>query len=203
MRPSLRAVPLALLATFVAACGKSPTEGGDQLTQQESLALYAEVSLAISQALANVSYSAPPAGGPSATSTPFGGSMSYSGACSAGGSVSVSGSYDGSYDTDVSNYAYNYTMTMDFAACQSNAQSGEFSIGGDPNLVVTGSFSWTGTTYHYTYSEQGGVSFQTSDGRSGSCQINYSATADYNGTTASVNLNGNICGTDISVASTG
>ena len=203
MRASSRALPLTLLATLVVACGKSPTDAGDQLTQQESLAIYAEVSLAIAQALSSVSYSAPPQGGPSATSVPFSGSLSYSGPCTAGGNVSVAGSYDGSYDNAVTNYTYNYDMTMTFGSCKSSGAGGVFTITGDPDLTVTGGFTWTTGTYHYTYSERGGVSFSTSDGRSGSCGISYDATADYSGSATSVILTGNICGVDISVASTG
>jgi hypothetical protein len=202
MRPSLRAVPVALLAASIAACGDSPTETEDLLTQQESLAVYSQVSVAIAQALANVSYSAPSAGGPSAAPVPFSGSMSYSGSCTAAGNVIVTGSYEGSYDSEATSYTYDYDMTMDFSGCRSSGEGGEITIDGDPNLVVTGSYDWTGTTYHYTYEQHGGISFVTGDGRSGSCGIDYTATIDWDGTTSSVTIVGSFCGVDMSVAST-
>lgn len=204
MRRSLRVLSLCLVTIPLASCGRSPTDaGGDRLTQQESLALYSELSLAVSQALTSVSSTQSPAQAPSATSTTFSGSIDSTVPCTAGGTGTVTGSYNGSYDAQVTTYSYSYDLTMDFNSCQSSGQGTQFTITGDPNLTISGDFNWTGTTYDYTYTEQGGIAFTTSDGRSGSCQINYSSTATYDGTKLSVNLQGSICGTDISVASTG
>jgi len=202
MRCSAKVVVLSLFAMPLASCGKSPTDAGsDQLTQQESLALYSEISVAISQALANVSYSGSPARAPSAAPTAFSGSINSNTACTAGGTSTVTGSYNGTYDAQVTDYTYSYDMTMDFNSCQSSGQASQFTINGDPNLTIKGDFHWTGTTYDYTYTEQGGVAFTTSDGRSGSCQINYNSTVTFDGTKSTINLTGSVCGTDISVAS--
>jgi hypothetical protein len=204
MRRSAQVVLLCLLSLPLASCGKSPTDaGGDQLTQQESLALYSEISLALSQALANVSNSGSPARAPAAAPTTFSGSINSSTACSAGGTAAVIGSYNGSYDTQGTDYTYSYDMTMAFNSCQTSGQASQVTITGDPSLTITGDFHWTGTTYDYTYTEQGGIAFTTSDGRSGSCQISYSSTVTYDGTKSSVSLTGSVCGTDISAAGSG
>lgn len=201
MRASLRVVALSLFAVVATSCGKSPTKVSDQLTQQESLAVYSELSVAIGQALANISYSPSGAPGPAATSVAFSGPITATATCSVGGTVDVSGSYDGTYNTDSTTYTYNYSMTITPSSCEGASQTTQFTINGDPSLTISGNFHWTGTAYSYTYTEQGGIAFTTSDGRSGSCQISYTSTVSYDGTTSTVNVTGSVCGTDISVAS--
>ena len=203
MRTLPKAVCLIVFAMLVSSCGKSPTQVSDQLSQQEALALYSEISVAISQALANVSFSGAAARSPSAITQAYSGSMKSTAPCNAGGAIDVTGTYNGSIDTDAGTYSYDYQMTMVPNACKASGGASQFTIGGDPNLTISGAYHFDGTTYDYTYNQQGGVSFTTSDGRSGSCQISYTTTVAYDGVKSTAEVKGSICGIDMSVASSG
>jgi hypothetical protein len=206
MRSRSRSVLLlAALATVQAGCGgKGSTENTDtKLTAQESSAVYTAISLAVAQAFSHVSYGAPP-NGPSPASSTFSGPVNASGTCSAGGTSSVTGNYSGNLNSGTGGtytYEYNYTFTLSFNGCKVQSGTETISLEGNPNLTVTGnyngSYNGSATTFHYEYDQNGGIQFDINDGRSGTCTIDYTVTADYNGTKTSGSASGSICGTNI------
>jgi hypothetical protein len=199
---------LAALATLQAGCGgEGSTENSNaRMTAQESAAVYGAISLAVAQAFSNVTYGTPPAHAPSTTSSTFSGPVNASGACSAGGTTSITGLYSGNLNAGTGgsySYNFNYTFTLAFNNCKFPSGTETITLQGNPNLILTGNFNGisnrTSQSYHYEYDQNGGVRFGISDGRSGNCSIDYTVTADYNGTATTGSASGTICGITISI----
>ena len=70
-------------------------------------------------------------------------------------------------------------------------------VNGDPNLTSTAHVETQNglPVGVHTATTKGGFTWSTSDGRTGSCKVDYSATADY--TNNKANVNGNFCGSTI------
>jgi len=194
MRKAARFFALAAgLALFVTACGSdgpTGTNSGDPLTTQEALDVYAQLNLAVSQALGGAVPG--PAASPGEAMDPI---PNVSADCPYGGSVSVSG------DVDAGNFGQNggsisFTFTENISGCKVMSGGYTFTVNGDPNIAINGDIdvSIDGQAYDIsgTYDLDGGFSYTSDDGRSGSCAMDVSV--NY----GTFSVSGSICGQSLS-----
>ena len=133
--------------------------------------------------------------GPQASAPPidFDVSQSETVSCDGGGTVTVQVDVDGTIDSDTGEGNFSFDVTSDPNNCVVDTDDLSFTINGDPNIRLTGDFEFgaQGTPVGtQTLEYVGGFSWESSDGRSGSCpvdvQINFSQT--------SVSTSGQVCG---------
>lgn len=98
--------------------------------------------------------------------------------CNSGGSVTVAGTDNVTSSTD------NFDLTTSFNACKTP----HFTVGG--SLEFKGNSTSNGSTFSFSLSVNGSLTVNTSDGRSGSCPISFTASGDQNSATVS----GTVCG---------
>ncbi len=108
------------------------------------------------------------------------GNISGSGPCPAGGTASVSGNAGGTAPT----------MTFDVTATFSGCKTTNFTVGG--SFRETGSINTS--TFAGSVTVTGSLSVSTTDGRSGSCGMNFTVTF----TSMSATATGTICGRNAS-----
>ena len=115
--------------------------------------------------------------------------LSYTGPCTDGGTISVSGDVSGTLDNS-GDGSFTTQITITPANC---AVSGT-TFNGDPNITVGGQIGFTADniTYPLTFTEGGGISYGPNP--SGSCQVNvtYSINAQLTCT-----VTGTVCGQSV------
>jgi hypothetical protein len=182
------------LAVFVTACGgddvPTGTNSGDPLTTQEALDVYAQLNAAVSTALGGAVPG--PAASPGAAMDPI---TPVSADCPYGGSVRVTGDVDAS-SFGQSGGNISFTLIENINGCGVMSGGYEFTVDGDPSIAISGDIdvSIDGQNFDIsgTYDLDGGFSYTSDDGRSGSCAMNVSV--NY-GTFA---VSGSICGQSLS-----
>jgi hypothetical protein len=195
MRKAVRLFALTAGLAFVAtACGDDDptgtgTNSGDPLTTQEALDVYAQLNLAVSQALGGAVPG--PAATPGAAMDPI---PTVSADCPYGGSVTVSGDVDAS-DFGQNGGSLSFTFTESISGCKVMSGGNTFTVDGDPNISISGDIDVTLSNQNYslsgTYDLDGGFSYTSDDGRSGSCAMDVSV--DY----GTFSVSGSICGQSI------
>jgi len=182
---------LALSATLmfaIAACSGDSVgvTSGDPLDQQEVLAIFTELNEAVSNAMGGAP--SPPAS-PGAVMDPL---PTVTGDCSAGGTVTVSGSADGNINQSTMTGTITFDLTESINDCALVHDATAFTLNGNPNIKINGdldigeNFSITGT-----YEMKGGFLYDADDGRSGTCGIDVSVNF------TSLSVGGSICGQNV------
>lgn len=180
---------LAVAAISLAGCGSSTEPAAITMSQADVELLFSELDSAFA---GTVSFTrmAPttPGGRPSFIRVPPAASsltlrpslttISQTNNCNNGGSVAVSGTDNVTSSTD------NFDITTSFNGCKTP----HFTVGG--SLEFKGSATDNGSTFSLSLTVNGTLDVNTSDGRSGSCPINFTVSGDQNSVTAS----GTICG---------
>jgi hypothetical protein len=179
-------VPAAALALglFASACKKDSTSPTIALTQTEVSELFAELSAALDSA--NINFSRVGRGpmfsvfpGPSFSAMP---SVSVTANCPAGGNVSVMGSASSTTTSET------FDITEAFNSCKTT----HFTVGG--SIRATGSFTYTQTSISGNEAVKGSLSVNATDGRSGSCPIDFSVTFVGTSGSPTITTSGTICG---------
>jgi len=207
------AVVAAILAILCSGCGSSssPSSTAGPLDAAQAQAVSQQVVQALTTALGDALGVTLPSGRPAhpsmatvvADSHPYASSgctttstgescnlpLSYSGSCSAGGTISVSGDISGTLDsTDSGNIGAQITVTP------SNCAVSGTTFNGDPDITINGQigFSDANIVYPVTLTEGGGISYGPDP--SGTCSLNvtYSISSSLTCT-----VTGTICGQSV------
>lgn len=115
--------------------------------------------------------------------------VSYSGACSGGGTISVNGDISGNLNSsDTGSIAAQ--ITIDPSGCVVSGTT----FSGDPDIMVMGQVAFTdaNVTFPLTFSETGGISYGPNP--SGSCQLNVTYTIN---SLSSCTVTGTVCGQSV------
>lgn len=183
----------------LAACG-----GGDATAPAAATNLRADeaAQLAVELGMALSSATAAPATGTSAggvaasvAAVPFSHSVSMTVPCPRGGSTKLTGSATGDYDATAQKLVMDVTATQEPQECGVLVKQVTFTTSGAPNLASSAHMEFTAGTQagKFTSSTKGGFSWKASDGRSGSCTVDYTSSADF--TAKTVKVTGSFCGT--------
>jgi hypothetical protein len=206
MRRSFRISPVvAALALAAAACGDGPTQTtGDPLAEAEVQELAAEIfadlggfftgnfaarETAILPAGLSLSSMAP---------VPVSLTIDESGPCGGDGTASVNGSIEGTVDDETGAGNLELDITQSFSNCVIAGSAHTYTISGEPNIRLTGTFESDGeSSLSMSFTLEGGFAFSVEDGRAGTCGIDVTAEMTVNGTTLSSTANGTICGVTV------
>lgn len=116
------------------------------------------------------------------------------GPCPAGGTVTMSGSTKGTIDSDTHSgtIEVNHVLAMDDCAFTRDAVT--ITVNTDPDLTMTGTVNIeSGHRASGSFTKTGTFLWTTSDGRSGSCEVNLTITWNADG---SHSISGTMCGRD-------
>jgi len=191
---------LSMLA-MVSACSADVLGSKGSLTADESAELAMQISSTI-QSSAGTSAAAsmtrrPSTPGLNFASVPVSLNLDTTVPCPLGGQTHLTLSVSGTVDQTAQTAALDLTGTNAPQDCGYHAKHVKVSVTGTPNLTQTAHVSVDHgvPTGVQSFSSNGSFDWSTDDGRSGSCSLNYTATADYGNST--VTVNGTVCGTTI------
>lgn len=183
---AFRVLPTTILVLGLSvACSKDATGPTINLSQAEVTQLLGEVSAAISTV--NMGFTvARNTGGPAIplVPDPFRSPATNIGAtvdCAGGGTVSAAGSVSGTA-------TINFDVTFAFNACKTT----NYTVGG--SLRFFGSASTTPTTVALTETMRGTLTVRATDGRSGSCAVDFTMSVNGPPTGPTVTASGTVCG---------
>jgi len=184
------------LALTVAACGDSITgtdAGVDELTNAE-VAAFVDVFFgafdAVELDIDEQEAEAAPAQAPES----FSFSAEVTVPCESG-SLDVTGSVDVTFDEVTEHEDGRFEVSINPMGCLVGEGANTFTVDGDPRVDIVVDFTVDGDGEHIEGTMSGGFSFESSDGRSGSCAIDVSF--DFVGDGVSVGVttvSGTICG---------
>lgn len=214
-RPRLLAVAAAALVILSPGCGSgnsSSSSNSNTLTAAQAQALSQQVVQAVTAALEGAfGVTQPPAiqarpslsrviGGvhadqssgctPTSTGPSCNFPLSYSGPCSAGGTISVSGDIEGTLNSSESG-----SISTQVTITPTNCVASNLTFNGDPNISIAGQigFSNAEPTFPISLTENGGVSYGPNP--AGSCQVNVTYTIS---SLSSCTVTGTVCGQSVS-----
>lgn len=190
------------IAVATAACG-DPVSSGDPLTEGEMTAISGMLA---SSGVDGVeggldSGSASPVGLSLSTVTAdptvsadlieFSQSVSYTGTCAGGGSVTVQGNVSGAYDSDTESGSFSVDVDARLSACQALHEGVTFTVDADVELEGTLEFESGLLVGDNVFTYQGHFEWTSDDGRAGSCKIDLTLTLSPEGATS---VSGSVCG---------
>jgi hypothetical protein len=116
--------------------------------------------------------------------------LSYTGPCSGGGTISLSGDIDGTL-----NNSGDGSITAQIAVTPANCSVSGTTIEGDPDITLNGqiNFASGGPAYPITFMEGGGISYGPNP--SGSCKVNVTYSIN---SLSSCSVTGTVCGQPVS-----
>lgn len=203
-----RSFRIPALATAVAlaagACGDGPTEtSGDPLSEAEvqevAAEIFAELSGIFSGDFSPRQSALLPAGlNLSVTaSVPIHVTIDESGPCGGDGTASVSGSIDGQVDDASGEGNLEFDITQGFNDCVIEGELHSYTVSGQPNIHLTGSFEAAEQSLSGSFTLVGGFAFTVDDGRSGTCGVDVTATVNISGDSFSSTAQGTVCGVTV------
>jgi hypothetical protein len=187
------AVSLLVLPLLFAACDDSAgPSSGDRLTRAEALLIAGEVSGSVSTT------SALPAGnavdGVASVPITFSREHESSHPCPRGGTVQLSWRVDGSLDVETGSFELDVDGTHKASGCAYLHEGVTLTITGNPDLDFGAHVAVRNgqPSEPFTANVDGAFSWTASDGRSGTCTIEYEEVTDFAARKRTVE--GNICG---------
>lgn len=202
-----RALTVALLTTSMlvfSACGGDDPTGttGDALTAAEAQYLVSAFfgSLQLIQIPLLETGPAAVAGGPART--PYGevydDQIDATDTCLGGGQTTVDGIITGDVDQAAGTADITATATVDFVNCVVPGETVTFTVNGDPDVGIVGDIVITDQAITIDIDASGGVAFETSDGRSGTCGMDITISANASQAGLEQTLTGSACGQNAS-----
>lgn len=206
MRRRTLALASLIAATFtLTSCGSDSTgNSGDALTADEASALASEF-LGLLQGIDIPLFEALPSPAASPAAVPYGDLydpvIDVNEACDGGGNATIGGTISGDVDSQTYAADINVTATAGFASCGVVSQSSTITVSGNPDVQISGHvvFDPDQESASIDLGGKGSVTYETNDGRSGTCAVDLSANASLtsvSGLTQSVT--GTMCGADAS-----
>ena len=177
------------LALTVVACGDDPTgvDSGSELTSTEVAAVLAALGAAFETA--SGAAQAAPAQVPESVNE----TINESVPCESG-SIAVIGSITGSADVETFVSDLTTTVSWDPNACVVGDGTNTFTVDGAPAVEAVLHLTSTPVALTVTGTETGGFSFTSSDGRSGSCDLDVTFSIATTPTGVERIVTGTICG---------
>ncbi len=182
------------LALVAGACSDLLTTG-DPLTDEEAAAVSQQITSDGSQAFNDAWNQPTPAPAAAAAAEPidFRREVTRSRECPLAGSVTVTGVASGTVDRETQSGTLNLEMTTVITNCQFAHGDVTFTVYTDPSIVRTGSFSYENghPSREATFTIRGVIAWESSDGRSGRCEIEGSVTRSAEGVSV---VRNKVCG---------
>jgi len=200
-RSSRLPTAFAALALLTAACGDGPTAtSGDQLTEAEVMEIAQELFNGVGDMVGGV--------GPQRSAilpaglhlsimapVPINITVDESGPCGGDGTASVSGSVEGTIDDETGAGNIDFEVTQSATNCVIVGATHSYTVSGEPNIHLTGSFESDGNdTFSGEFNLVGGLTFEVDDGRAGTCGVDVTVTISATGTSFSGTASGTMCG---------
>ena len=191
---------LSLLA-LVSACSADVLGSKGSLSADESAALAMQISSTIQSSAGSTAAASmtrvPSMPGLSLASSPVSLNLDTTVPCPLGGQTHLTLTVSGSVDQQAQTAALDLSGTNAPQDCGYHVKQATVHVTGTPSLTQTAhvSVDHGAPTGVQSFSSHGSFDWSTSDGRSGSCSLDYTATADYS--TSTVTVNGTVCGTTI------
>lgn len=114
--------------------------------------------------------------------------------CPAGGTVTASGDTKGTMNMDTRTGSIEINHTLSMAACAQTRDSVTITVNTNPDITMKGTVNIaSGHRASSTFTAQGTFMWETSDGRSGSCQVDLTVAWNADGTHS---ITGTVCGRD-------
>ena len=114
--------------------------------------------------------------------------------CRAGGTLTTSGSNKGTINLDTRTGTIEVTHTLSMVNCAQTHDTVTITVNTNPDITMNGTVNIEGGRRSSgSFTKQGTFLWQTSDGRSGSCQVNLTITWNADGTHT---MTGTVCGRD-------
>ncbi|MGA9528399.1 MAG: hypothetical protein WBS24_09805 [Terriglobales bacterium] len=200
-------IAVALLALVCTGCGSSHTSSSNNMSQAQAQAVSQELVQAVEQALNNafsgsawakspthsplaeaLSSIRPEDSSPCTIGSSIDCTINSSASCPQGGTVSVSGSIDGTLNNGSGSIDTTLTVTPNKCALDSVV------INGDPDVAFTSDFNFTNDALDFpiTATTNGGISYGPNP--SGSCTMNVTITIN---SATSCSVTGSVCGQSV------
>ena len=198
-RMHVRFAAIALMVA-AAACDDSPTNVGD-LSQAEAEALAEVVGAQVINGALGASQQGTAAAGPAAVTVNYEESVSFTGACELGGTVSMDADLQGQMDDETGEGTLSFTLIQIHDGCVGESEDGTvFTLYGAPSVTAQLDMEVGGEMFAIDGSYDGAVDWTTGDDREGTCTIDVMFSMDMNGATQSgaVSMQGSVCGIDFS-----
>ncbi len=180
--PRIRLAAVAVAAFALAACGKDATSpASTQLKPDEAQAL------ALSMAASGDAYSGAVAAPDVVTLSTSGGTtigpitFTQSHPCPKGGTVTPDVTITGSMDLTARSLSLEVKGTETPKDCAYPVKAVTVTVNGNPNLAIDAKLAIVAgvPSGAQTFTEKGGFSWKTSDGRSGTCTVDLTSSADF------------------------
>jgi hypothetical protein len=110
------------------------------------------------------------------------------------GTATMGGTIAGDVDQEAGTADITVSATADFAGCQLIGDAVTLTLDGNPDIDFSGSIAITDVSVLLGIEVDGNVSFETDDGRSGTCDVTLSLSAGATALGVSEQLTGTICG---------
>lgn len=192
LRTTLVTAGLALVA---AGCGgdNNPVgvNSGDPLTPYEMQLVFNQLTAVFENLGA-----APASPGPAAATQSFNESINQPAPCDSGGSITANGSVNGTVDDVTGELDMTLHMRMTPNGCVVETETASITLDGAPYIQMDMDFYLSDTTIDMSGTQKGGISFTSTDGRSGSCAFDISFTGNVNLDTQAEesSVSGTVCG---------
>lgn len=198
MRKHLRMLSYTAGVIVVAGACSDLLTTGDPLTQEEASAISQQVSSDAAQAFNDGWGPAAPAAAAAEAAEPiqFSRTFSRSRECPLSGSVTVTGEASGMVDRETQSGTLSLTMTTVIADCMFARGDVTFTVRTDPSIVKTGNFAYENghPSGENTFSWEGVIAWESTDGRAGRCEIKGSVTRSADGVSV---VRSRVCGHDV------
>lgn len=195
-------LPGALVAAVVlAACDKGTTgpDGSSQLSSEDVRALAGETGDqdgAFMDGFGGPSFNKTPAGPLFATTVTT--TFTRTRTCPAGGSVKLEGTITHTADPATHSGSTAFSATRTESACAFSRNGHTITLNGNPNTQLTSNQSWTnGVPGVRTATKKGSFTWSRSDGKSGTCNVDVTATWDP--ATHTLHVQGTLCNQTVDV----
>ena len=184
---------------LVTACGGDSTGPKGTLSSTESAELAMQLSSTVQGSAATSAASSMmrlPAG-LNLSAAPVSLSLDTTVPCPLGGQTHLTLTVNGTVDQAAQTATLDLTGTNAPQECGYHLKHVDVVVTGNPNLTQSAhvAVDHGAPVGAQTFTSNGGFNWSTSDGRSGSCSLEYSATADYSSNT--VTVHGTVCGTTV------
>jgi hypothetical protein len=189
------AAVLALAACNGDTTGPSTTSLSADEAQALGVSMAGTTSDALSDAFGNPAFDFAPTGAAAMDSVTTTETFTRTRTCPQGGTVTVAGTRAGVRNTTTHSGSWNETATRTDNACAHQVKSGvTVTINGAPNVALTSSHTRTNSVPGpWTHTEKGAFDWSRSDGKSGHCTVDVTATFDP--TAHTLHVAGTVCNT--------
>ncbi len=198
-RMHVRCAAVALI--FAAgACDESPTNVGD-LSQAEAEALAEVVGAQVINGAFGASQRGTAASGPAAAIVSYEESLSFTGECEFGGTVSVDADLQGQVDDQTGEGTVSFTLTQIHDGCVGESDDGTvFTLYGAPSVTAQLDMEVSEEMFAFDGSFDGAVDWTAGEDREGTCTIDVTFSVDTNAgmQSGSASMQGSVCGIDFS-----